>query len=142
MQKPSLVMVLLLGLLVVFGPACKTKLQELYARQRKEEETRRLLEELCSWILPVGEPPATAGELVPWMLEVKGHRAMPSCFDEEKKALLDRWRNSIVMIVVDGKLEAFGSKGHDGEWHEGRRDDIMVWLREFSGRREDMDIGN
>ena len=74
-------------------------------------------------------PPITLKELVQWLEQnTLLWRADRRIIDIKKKTIRDAWGREIILIAYDGKLAALGSKGPDGKWDAGKKDDIVVYL--------------
>lgn len=72
------------------------------------------------------EAPTTMEGLVRWLHPAIESRGICSLLDDSSGTLTDLWGRPLQLIVVDGRLAEVGSKGPNGEWEEGKGDDIVM----------------
>ena len=78
--------------------------------------------------------PTNEREYVIWLMEYEPNVKKWTewgtiLFDPERYEFLDAWHRKIVLVTESGELTGLGSSGENGQWENGKGDDIVVSLR-------------
>ena len=77
---------------------------------------------------PSREPaPTTMPDFVQWLSKTYGGRELHYRRDAAG-ALVDAWGEPVVLVSVDDRLIAVGSKGQDRTWQGGLGDDMVAFI--------------
>lgn len=55
-------------------------------------------------------------------------------YDSDIERLVDGWGEELIIIFADDKLVGIGSKGHNGVWDLGGKDDLVLDLKSMEIR--------